>query len=486
MTSGNRLVDIRSQSSLFARVAFDVIWERALDSDVVSWGDSVETVFGYPRSEVVNHLSWWRAHVHPDDRDVAEQRAFSAVQAADTGWSNEYRFRRRDGSWAWIASRGAIERDHRGVAVRVVGAMLDVTALKETETRLRVFTEQIKTSEKRLRSVLEALPVGVVVLDSAGNVLLDNPASKRIWGEPVVSAPERWARSKGFWRGSGTPIGAEEWPWQHALTTGDATGGECIDVEMVDGARRTIQHAAVPMRDEEGRLCGAIVVNEDITERTRVASELERNREQLQALSRKLIEAQEAERRAVARELHDDLGQILTAIKLNLQRRERDQAESIALVDTAIARMRDLAQDLRPPLLDEFGLEASLRWYLERETTRAGLSFELSYTLPLIRRPAAAVETTCFRVAQESVTNAIRHARARHVAVAVADVEGALVLTVRDDGLGFDVPAARRRANCQGLLGIQERVALIGGALRIDSNVKGTTVCVTIPLRTVV
>src|SRR5207248_6027647 len=113
-------------------------------------------------------------------------------------------------------------------------------------------------------------------------------------------------------------------------------------------------------------------------ERKRVAGELERKREQLQALSRKLIEAQEAERRSVARELHDDLGQVLTAIKLNLERRERDQAESVALVDGAIARMRDLAQDLRPPLLDELGLESSLRWYVEREARRAGLEFDLA------------------------------------------------------------------------------------------------------------
>src|SRR5207302_5789643 len=139
---------------------------------------------------------------------------------------------------------------------------------------------------------------------------------------------------------------------------------------------------------------------------------LPRRARQQEALSRKLIEAQEAERRAVARELHDDFGQVLTALKLNLQAQGRGDAESIALVDGAIARMRDLAQDLRPPLLDELGLEASLRWYVKREAERAGIQFHLKIgSLP--KRPPPTVETTCFRVAQEALTNVIRHSHAR-------------------------------------------------------------------------
>src|SRR5438445_634588 len=213
--------------------------------------------------------------------------------------------------------------------------------------------------------------------------------------------------------------------------------------------------------------------------------ELPRRARQQEALSRKLIEAQEAERRAVARELHDDFGQVLTALKLNLQRRDRDDAETIALVDGAIARMRELAQDLRPPLLDEFGLEASLGWYVEREAKRAGLDFRLALAT-LARRPPIAVETTCFRIAQEALTNVVRHAQARLVEVELSAANGTLLLTVRDDGQGFDVAAARRRAalgGSQGLLSMQERVTLADGDLDIDSTPsRGTAIRARLPL----
>jgi signal transduction histidine kinase len=211
-------------------------------------------------------------------------------------------------------------------------------------------------------------------------------------------------------------------------------------------------------------------------EQRRAARELGQKREELQALSRQLIEAQEAERRAVARELHDDFGQVLTAIKLNLMRKERDQAESIALVDGAIARVRDLAHHLRPPMLDDLGLSASLRWYVDREARRAGLEAHLEIE-PVQGRLAPTVETTCFRVTQEALTNVIRHAHATRVEVELRLAPDGPRLEVRDDGRGFDTLAARLTGDGQGLLGMRERVALAGGELEIDSVPgRGTTV----------
>ncbi len=221
-------------------------------------------------------------------------------------------------------------------------------------------------------------------------------------------------------------------------------------------------------------------------EQARATAEVREKREELQTLSRKLIEAQEAERLAIARELHDDFGQVLTALRLNLQRSGRDDRDNIALVDGAIARMRDLAQDLRPPQLDELGLESSLRWYLEREAGRAGLSHSL-YVEALPATPAPAVATTCFRVLQEALTNVVRHARARRVSIDLRSIDDHLEMTVQDDGVGFDVTAERKRAahgKSQGLLGMQERVELVGGDLAIQSGAGGTTVRARLPLST--
>src|SRR5437763_672867 len=131
------------------------------------------------------------------------------------------------------------------------------------------------------------------------------------------------------------------------------------------------------------------------------------------------------------------------------------------------------------------GLDASLRWYVEREAKRAGLDFRLALA-PFARRPPIAVETTCFRIAQEALTNVVRHAQARLVEVELSEANGTLLLTVRDDGQGFDVAAARRRAaqgGSQGLLSMQERATLADGDLHIDSTPsRGTAVRARLPL----
>jgi len=116
-----------ARDRLLARVAFEATWERDLDSQAMSWDERVESIFGYDRGEVVGHLSWWRERVHPEDLERAEQTAIEAVRSGRYNWSNEYRFRRKDGSWAWVAARGAIERDGEGRAARAVGAMIDIS-----------------------------------------------------------------------------------------------------------------------------------------------------------------------------------------------------------------------------------------------------------------------------------------------------------------------------------------------------------------------
>jgi len=207
----------------------------------------------------------------------------------------------------------------------------------------------------------------------------------------------------------------------------------------------------------------------------------------LQALSAKLIEVQEAERRHIARELHDEVGQALTAIRINLLmlRRSGDAAaaearidDSLLIVERLLGGVRQLSLDLRPSLLDDLGLAAALRWYMDAQAQRAGLGARVSIDA-LAREPAPELAITCFRVAQEAVTNAVRHAAAKRIELELRERGGALELVVRDDGSGFDVAAARARAargESLGLLGLQERVELAGGHASIESSPAGTEV----------
>jgi signal transduction histidine kinase len=204
--------------------------------------------------------------------------------------------------------------------------------------------------------------------------------------------------------------------------------------------------------------------------------------------SRRLIEAQEDERRRIARELHDQIGQILTAIKMNLYsvQHELDTAETnsyvkdnIEVVDEALRLVRDLSIDLRPPVLDDFGLVSALYWYVDRYTKRSGLEVDVVIELPdQNERFSRDLETACFRIAQEALTNIVRHAQARHVLLQLVKDGNVLLLSIKDDGVGFDLESLRKRAPrvaTLGLISMQERAHAAGGTIEIDSSISSGT-----------
>lgn len=223
----------------------------------------------------------------------------------------------------------------------------------------------------------------------------------------------------------------------------------------------------------------------EIADRKAIEQRLQEHADQLHVLSSRLFDAQENTRREIARELHDEIGQTLTAVKVNLQAlrlapeadRAAKLAESIGIVDQAIAGVRSLSLDLRPPTLDDLGLAAALRWHLDRESRRAGYAAKLSTNLDQ-QRLGSQLETACFRVAQEALTNIARHAHAHQVTVRLQLDSETVSLSVRDDGAGFDVPTAWCRARVAaslGLLGMKERVELLGGTFDIISAPSGGT-----------
>jgi signal transduction histidine kinase len=220
--------------------------------------------------------------------------------------------------------------------------------------------------------------------------------------------------------------------------------------------------------------------------------EVRRSRVELENLSRQLLEAQESERRRIARELHDEIGQALTAVKINLQGINESTGsepcgsqvqESIGIVDRVLAQVRNISLDLRPSLLDDLGLVSALRWYLDRQSMRGGFTFELK-AASLTGRLGSELETVCFRVTQEAITNILKHARAKHVQVELKQKNQSLTLIIRDDGIGFNVAEAHTKATggtSLGLLSMQERVFLSGGHLTVESGNGKTEIVATFP-----
>ena len=216
------------------------------------------------------------------------------------------------------------------------------------------------------------------------------------------------------------------------------------------------------------------------------------SRDDYRSLARQLVGLQDRERRDIARELHDRVGQNLTAMRINmdlirtrLEAREdealRARAEdSIQLVDSTFRAVRDVMYELRPPMLDEYGLGASLRWYAKEFSDRTGIRVETFGGDEPRLDPGA--EIALFRIAQEALNNAARHSRAKCVRIDIREADGEVVFTIQDDGLGFDAMPDRRGSHTYGLATMRERAEAMGGTFATSSEKgRGARVTVTLP-----
>ena len=211
--------------------------------------------------------------VHPDDRAYVTER--HAQLLAEGGLHDiEFRVLWPDGSLHVLVGRAIVVRNDSGEAVRLYGTNVEITERKRLE-------KAAQEDKQLLELVLATLPVGVAVTDREDNILLTNAATKRIWGDIIVSGRERRAQSKGFWHDSGKRIAPTEWASVRALSEGQTSLDELIDIETFDGKRKTMRNSAAPIRNAEGLIVGAVFVNEDVTERVRAEDAVRKNEEQL-------------------------------------------------------------------------------------------------------------------------------------------------------------------------------------------------------------
>ena len=226
----------------------------------------------------------------------------------------------------------------------------------------------------------------------------------------------------------------------------------------------------------------------------RLFDQVQAGHKQMQLLSRRLVEAQEVERHAIARELHDEIGQVLTGLKLTLEASMRMPADKIqdrlgearALVNELMMRVRELSLDLRPAMLDDLGLLPTLLWLFERYTAQTNVKVNFKHAGIEGQRFSPEVETAVYRILQEALTNVARYARVSEVTVRIWADENILNLQVKDQGTGFDLKAAQESGRASGLAGMRERAILLDGKLTIESRpgaATGTRLTVALPHR---
>jgi PAS domain S-box-containing protein len=344
---------------------------------------------------------------------------------------------------------------------RAACVMQDITERKRAE-------EALRQSEERFSKAFHSSPASLsIALLEDGRLLEVNAAFLRMTGYNREEVIGRSTLEIGLWANP---------DYRLILTEKLRDGG------AVDNLAFKFRKKSGELRD--GLLSGELIelgaepcvlgIAMDTTERIQAE-------EALQSYPRRLLEAQETERQSIARELHDQIGQVLTAIRINLQtvwdtcETSESRAlidEGVAIVDEALEQVRDLSFELRPSLLDDLGLVAALRWYSDRFARRTGIRSANAIDLPESTRLRLELETACFRIVQEALTNVVRHARARNVAITLRSLKNEICLSIKDDGRGFDAHSQRlsQFTTHLGLRGMRERALALGGRLEIKSS----------------
>ena len=378
-----------------------------------------------------------------------------------------------------------------------LSAAIEAAIERRVSRQQQALVEQaLRTSEAMKRGILNSLNTRIAVLDGKGIIVATNKA----W--------DSYGDTRSHSYRAPAALGSNYFDLlQEAADRGDASAGQSmnslrsvIDRETafasveyehaVPGGTRWFVARAMPL---EGSSDGAVISHEDITDRMLAHRALGDANKRLQAMSKRVLSIQEAERRSISRELHDDIGQSLTALKIGLHRlaqRSNDEHKEILTqcLNTAGAtldKLRNLSLELRPPQLDQLGLDDAVHWLVDQQRSATGLDVSCNIT-GLTERLPTELESVCYRIAQEALNNATRHAKAKQIRIRVDLADRLLKLTIHDDGVGFDMDTARNKAvktGSLGLISMEERAQLAGGRLKVRTVPGGgTTVQVTFAL----
>ena len=422
---------------------------------------------------------------HPDDRDVGLRLAKGTLAGEIPGSKIDKRYLRNDGELVWVEVTVTSIRDEDGRPLKILAVIQDITERRLALVRAHDELDRLARDRDR---ILEFAGEGIYHVDGDGRITFANPAAAEMLGWPLESLIGKPAHELlHHTRADGSHYARPDCPIhrpsrervvQHV--TGDVFWRR-------DGQSFAVQHTSAPVREPGGE--GAVVVFTDVSEQVAMEEALRNSRARA---ARERMKAAEAERARWARELHDDTLQGLAGLHVQLASRVKaSTVEEMALrmrraqeqIEGEMDKLRGLIADLRPAALDELGLEASVRDLAERTQVVYGIevdtSLELHDTKGAPRRLAPEVETAAYRIAQECLSNAARHSGASRVVVEVEQQNGALRVRVSDDGGGFDLD---NESAGFGLRGMRERVELLDGELRIDSQPPGTRVTALLPV----
>ena len=477
----------------------DAIVTTTLDSVVLSWNRGAERLYGYTAAEAIGQQVFF---IIPADRRAEEDDVLARLRRGERIEHFETERRARDGRRVPVSLTVSPLRDREGTIIGASKVARDITAQRQRDELRARLAAIIQSSDdaivsKTLDGVITSWNVGAERLfgytaaEAVGQtIFLIIPEDRRSEEEDVLARLRRGERI------------------DHFETVRRAKDSRLIPISLT----------VSPIRDDRGVIIGASKVARDVSERIRGQEALRRahdeleervrqrtaqlrnemaerrriEQERIQLLTR-LVLAQESERHRIARDLHDQLGQQLTALRLTLETLKVESVERTDLriqVETLQELARQLDEDisfrvrgLRSKVLESLGLAAALREYVGNWSAHVGIPVQLHTNTAAASRLPPEIETTIYRLVQEALNNVVKHARADRVDVVLERSDESLSLIVEDNGVGFDPSQPPATDHGFGLIGMRERAALIAADLQIESSAgRGTTVLVRVPL----
>ncbi len=454
-------------------------WEYDLKSGSVTWSDELYRIYGLTQETFDGTIESFLEQVHPDDRAFRLQSVQRAIKNKEP-FLFEERIIRPDGSVRALQSQGRVIVDGNGEVIQLIGVCLDITERKK--------------AEEKFRGLLESAPDAIVIVNQSGDIVLVNAQTENVFGysrkellgQPLeLLLPQRLGKKHPPYR-EGRPIEA---------------GADLKGIRK-DGTEFPVEVSLSPLETEEGILISRAI--RDITEQRRLQQQLFETERQRSADLRQyaiLIQrAQEEERQRISRELHDDLCQRLSAMKLSTDMIEEDMPKSNSKnakalrtfgkdIENIIKEVRRMSHNLRPSALDDFGLVVALKSLSQEFEKHHKIKIVFEGDDSSIIHLDSHIEIAVFRIVQESLSNIAKHSRASRVSIRLVQDADSIDLAVEDNGRGFEQeehPRLKGLYSGLGLISMRERTEQLGGIFEISSIKKqGTTIHVRIPLREV-
>jgi PAS domain S-box-containing protein len=448
------------------------------------WNRRAEEIYGYTSQELAGKKTF---DLYPDP--AALERMLGKLRQDGVVREYEIAMKKKDGSIVPMDISISLLKDDQGETIGSVCVARDLSEhkkngmeLKRARDELRRYSQdlerQVRERTQAINSILRYTPAVVYLKDKHGKYRLVNPRYEELFGiknEEVQGKTDHEIFPREV---------AEQFRSNDLLVLTQKRSRQVEEQVPLKDGLHTYLSVKFPLYDEQGNVEGLCGISTDITE-------LKKAQEQLRLLSGSIMDSQEKERAAIARELHDELGQVLTALRMDAvwlsERLKGKEPEATAravamcdLIDTTIDEVRALATRLRPGMLDDFGLIDALDWYTKYFVQRTGIS--CIYKHINVPQVDDLVATAAYRIAQEALTNVARHAFATRVKIDLQVKNGVLTLSVSDNGRGFE-PQKLAESDCLGLAGMRERASLLGGRLEMHSKPgKGTRVRFRLPL----